>query len=457
MPLRLSWRSAGFLLLAGDLITASLLYQIVHFLRLGVYVNLAAVPFLIVFSTLVLMLFLFDTYRVETPVTRSRLPLTAAFASLLAIITSSSLVYFYGPLNFESTFGRGIMPVVLVLFSVWAYWSRYALSLWSESRQKVGKWIYIGHDDRLDYLMSDFAIDRNDMIILDEPSDGGYEGDHVSGKGINERLCHLTQQDVKMIRGVIIATEHVFNDKAISVLMKLRSMGANLYDFTAFYEQNLSKVPVLHLKHGWFINSSGFYLLQNAFGIKFKRLMDVVMSIVLLVLLSPVLFLVSLVVRLDSKGPSIYSQKRTGLNGSDFMVHKFRTMREDAEKDGAVWAQENDKRITRVGQILRKSRLDELPQLWNVLIGEMSFIGPRPERPEFIVDLEKNIPFYELRHLVKPGISGWAQVMYPYGASVEDARHKLEYDLFYIKNYSLLLDFAIIMKTLRLMIWHKGR
>ena len=454
-PLSLSWHSVGFILLIGDLIAASLLYEIVHFTRLGTLVNLAAIPFLIVFSTLVLMLFLFDAYRVETPVTRSRLPLTAAFASLLAIITSTSLVYFYGPLHFESIFGRGVMPVVLVLFSVWAYWSRYKLSVWSESKQGEGSWLFVGSEEKLEVFLADFDIEHEKLTVLTE--DESSQKRENTDDNLSARLIAETTAGHRNITDVVIATDQNFDETAISELMKLRGSGANIYDLTAFYEQHLSKVPVIHLKHGWFLNSSGFYIFKNAFGIKLKRIIDILITLVLLALLSPLFLIIPLLIKLDSRGPIIYSQERTGLNGRSFMLHKFRSMYPDAEKHGAQWATKDDTRVTRVGKFIRKSRIDELPQLWNVLRADMSFIGPRPERPEFIVELEKQIPFYELRHLVMPGITGWAQVMYPYGASVEDAREKLEYDLFYIKNYSLMLDFAILMKTLRIVVRHRGR
>ena len=208
---------------------------------------------------------------------------------------------------------------------------------------------------------------------------------------------------------------------------------------------------------GWFINCSGFYLFQDTFRIKLKRLLDILISLLRLIVLSPLLLIVSILIKLDSHGPVIYSQKRVGQHGCTFLIHKFRSMREDAEKDGPKWAEKGDSRITRIGRFIRKSRIDELPQLWNVLRSEMSLIGPRPGRHEFIDQLEQEIPYYELRHLVKSGITRWAQVMSPYGASVEDACDKLEYDLFYIKNYSLLLDFFILMKALPLILWHRGR
>jgi lipopolysaccharide/colanic/teichoic acid biosynthesis glycosyltransferase len=170
------------------------------------------------------------------------------------------------------------------------------------------------------------------------------------------------------------------------------------------------------------------------------------------------MLLIAIAIKLDTPGPAIFSQERVGLRGRRFMVHKFRSMRMDAERHtGPMWAKENDDRVTRIGAFLRKCRLDELPQLWNVLRGEMSFIGPRPERPYFVDLLNTRIPFFDLRHYVKPGITGWAQVMYPYGASVEDSHRKLEYDLYYAKNLSLSLDFLILLKTVGVVIKGEGR
>ena len=177
----------------------------------------------------------------------------------------------------------------------------------------------------------------------------------------------------------------------------------------------------------------------------------------MLLVLSPLILLTAILIKLDSRGPVIFSQERVGQNGKPFQVHKFRSMVADAEKrSGPVWATENDNRVTRVGRIIRKLRVDELPQLWNVLKGEMSFVGPRPERAYFIEQLEKEIPYYSERHSVKPGLTGWAQVSYPYGASVEDAIEKLNYDLFYTKNMSFLLDMLIVFRTVKIVLFGKG-
>jgi exopolysaccharide biosynthesis polyprenyl glycosylphosphotransferase len=182
------------------------------------------------------------------------------------------------------------------------------------------------------------------------------------------------------------------------------------------------------------------------------------MSLAGLAVFAPFMPIVALAIKMESPGDVLFRQVRTGMGDRDFVIFKFRTMRHDAEKQsGAVWAQENDPRVTRLGNFLRRTRIDEIPQLFNVLMGDMSIVGPRPERPEFISTLKEKVPYYSERHFVKPGITGWAQVCYPYGASVEDALEKLRYDLYYIKNYSLLFDFIIIFKTVGVVINKMGR
>ena len=257
--------------------------------------------------------------------------------------------------------------------------------------------------------------------------------------------------------GVILATERAPGNAILSELMRARLRGLRIYDLTDFYERFLFKLPVGDLRDSWLILAHGFDLLHHTVQLRAKRVIDVVLSLALMLMLSPLMLISAIAIKLDSKGPVFYWQMRIGLNGVTFKLYKFRTMVEDAEKSGARWAKKNDPRITRVGRLLRATRIDELPQLWNVLLGEMSFIGPRPERPDFNSELEAAIPYYDLRNLVKPGITGWAQVLYPYGSSVEDAREKLQYDLYYIKNYSVMLDLVILIRTLRVVLVGLGR
>jgi exopolysaccharide biosynthesis polyprenyl glycosylphosphotransferase len=211
------------------------------------------------------------------------------------------------------------------------------------------------------------------------------------------------------------------------------------------------------MSKSWFATSADFGLLHQEIPLRIKRTIDVLGALIGILLLGWLMLLILILVKLQDGGSAIYKQKRVGVNDRSFSLYKFRTMVIDAEKDGAQWTVKGDSRITRLGKYLRAARLDELPQLFNVLRGDMSLIGPRPERPSFVAQLEEKIPFYSYRHAVKPGITGWAQVMYPYGASEEDAERKLEYDLYYIRHFTLMLDMFIVLRTLRVVFFGKGR
>jgi len=239
-------------------------------------------------------------------------------------------------------------------------------------------------------------------------------------------------------------------------LLEMKLQRSVTFDHLAsVYEEYTGKIAIENLRPSWLIFSEGFR--STRFGRAVKRGLDLVCGAVGLALLAPVMALVALAVRLTSPGPVLYHQARVGRNGRVFLVHKFRSMRTDAEaKTGAVWAQSNDTRVTSVGRFLRRARLDELPQLWNVLKGDMSMVGPRPERPEFVSRLTEQIPFYGLRHGVRPGVTGWAQVRYTYGASVEDALQKLQYDLFYIKHVTVAFDLFILFSTIKTVLLRRG-
>ena len=239
-------------------------------------------------------------------------------------------------------------------------------------------------------------------------------------------------------------------------LLDCRLRGIQVEDWPTFYEKATGKILVTSLRPSWLIFSDGFVKTRRTEVV--KGFLDMSLAFLGLVLALPVMTAVAIAIKLDSRGPVLFRQPRLGQNGSVFILNKFRSMRQDAEKDtGPVWARDRDPRITRIGAFLRQTRLDELPQLFNVLVGHMSFIGPRPERPEFVYELQKVIPFYMERLSVKPGITGWAQVKYRYGASVDDALQKLQYDLYYIKNLSLFLDLLILLNTVQVVLFARGR
>ena len=254
---------------------------------------------------------------------------------------------------------------------------------------------------------------------------------------------------------VVLALEERRNALPLKDLLRIKTTGVHVNDFSTFMERETGRVDLDTVNPSWLIFSDGFSS-GRAISSAMKRLFDIFASLLLLVATAPMIVLFALLVKLDSRGPAFFRQTRVGLYGQNFNLIKLRSMRVDAEANGAQFAQHNDPRVTRVGRLIRKLRIDELPQAWTVLKGEMSFVGPRPERPEFVSDLEDKLPYYAERHMVKPGITGWAQINYPYGASIEDSRHKLEYDLYYAKNYTPFLDLLILLQTLRVVLWNEG-
>ena len=289
----------------------------------------------------------------------------------------------------------------------------------------------------------------------------GYIGMSETHPEVEEAIARTAIHDLTRyvenlgVSEVVLALEERRNALPLKDLLRIKTAGVHVNEFSSFLERETGRVDLDTLNPSWLIFSDGFSSGRAVSSVA-KRVFDVVASALLLAFTAPLIVLFAILVKLDSKGPAFFRQSRVGLYGQPFNVIKLRSMRTDAEADGATWAKKNDPRVTRIGRFIRKVRIDELPQAWTVLKGQMSFVGPRPERPEFVADLEDQISYYAERHMVKPGITGWAQINYPYGASIADSRNKLEYDLYYAKNYTPFLDLLIILQTLRVVLWHEG-
>jgi sugar transferase (PEP-CTERM system associated) len=258
----------------------------------------------------------------------------------------------------------------------------------------------------------------------------------------------------KRVNRIIVGLSDRRGKLPIEELLEAKLQGVRIEEPETTYERLTGKIMLDELKPSWLIFSDGFRARKLTRAM--KRGIDLVLSVVGLMLAAPLMILTGLAVRLDSPGPILYAQERVGERGRGFILYKFRSMRTDAERGTPIWARDQDDRVTRVGRIIRLTRLDEMPQLWNVLRGDMSFVGPRPERPFFVEQLAEAIPFYRQRHAVKPGVTGWAQVKYRYGASIEDAREKLRYDLYYIKHMSIIFDLTIVFDTIKVVLARKG-
>ena len=429
--------AVGLLLL--DIAGLVLFFDLAFWLRLDEFPWFTP-GMLIPLAALLLCLYVLDTFVPNRLVAGMRPPARAIVAVAIAGLLTGAAAYAGGFWSVDPTFGRGIFPVALLAQAAWSAGWRFYIGGWVREQAERIRWLVIGTGEQAQGLREDFekSSTQGELVVVDEAE---FE----------------KRADDALWSGVVVALTEPASEPLVHQLMGLRFRGVRVYGIADFYEQMWFKVPVLHTKHGWLVFAHGFDLLHNPLGLRIKRLTDILLALKLLVLTLPVMAVVAVLVRLESRGPAIFRQARTGLGGREFEILKFRSMTHDAERDGPQWATSADPRVTRLGRILRQLRIDELPQLVNVLKGEMSFIGPRPERPVFNATLEREIPLYNLRHLVRPGITGWAQVMYPYGASVADAREKLQYDLYYIKNYSVLLDIGIVFKTLRVVLLGKGR
>ncbi|MCS5709148.1 TIGR03013 family PEP-CTERM/XrtA system glycosyltransferase [Candidatus Berkiella cookevillensis] len=282
-------------------------------------------------------------------------------------------------------------------------------------------------------------------------------------KGVGSNLLLATESNLleiaKRVKAdeIVVAVDNKKESFPTNALLRCKLFGIEVNDIVTFYEREAGIIKIDWISPSWFIFADGFQ--RGKWRKRLKRYSDVVCSAGLLFLFWPIMLLVSFAIYVEDrgKGPLLYKQKRVGENGKIFELLKFRSMKVDAEKNGIPqWAQQNDNRITRVGHVIRRLRFDEFPQIINVFRGEMSFVGPRPERPEFVENLQKTIPYYQERHAVKPGITGWAQVCYPYGATEQDAFEKLQYDLYYVKNNSLFLDFVILLQTAEVVLLRRG-
>lgn len=391
---------------------------------------------------------------------KSRVPLALCCQTL---VTTISMATFYlvnissGVMDSESrvmVLGFGVFAGLKILEFLFFKFSRAFLG--------VGKRVLVVGDGLMAELMEEFiASSKGRYVLLGRvpcPSTRDNACDETEDEEMAEcrtgRVLRLAQNF--MADQVVVSLAERRGFFPVEELLNCKLAGIQVVDAPTFYESATHKLLIENITPSWFIFSHGFKV--TWFLRLCKRVLDITASSLGLLFFLPVIPFVILAIKLDSPGPILFRQVRVGEGDKPFTLMKFRSMRRDAEsKTGAVWSQENDPRITRVGNFLRRSRLDEIPQLLNILKGDMSLVGPRPERPEFVSELKKRIPYYSERHYVKPGLTGWAQVCYPYGSSVEDAIEKLRYDLYYIKNISILLDFYIVLKTFGVVLLGKGR
>ncbi len=363
-----------------------------------------------------------------------------------------ALIYYLFPLLSISTrfFWPGLLGVGAAVF-VW----RFCYFRIIERRMFVQPIVLVGAGSYAGEIVDAIENKKDSGFKVEAMVAGENNSAGAAGRiPVFPDMKNLEELCAKRKIGKIVVALDERRGISLHELIRYKFLGIEILDGARFYESLTGRVPVKRINPSWFVFSDGFHV--GRWKKMLKRAFDVSASSVMLVVCLPVFAASALIIKLDSRGPVFYRQVRVGENGKVFEIIKFRSMREDAEEDGPAWAAADDRRVTRSGRFMRKSRIDELPQLLNVLKGDMSFVGPRPERPVFVERLMEDIPFYGNRHHVKPGITGWAQINYPYGASVEDALRKLEYDLYYIKNLSIGIDLLTIFGTVKVVLLQKG-
>lgn len=404
------------------------------------------------FAIWLVIFYAFDLYDLQAGKNKMELFNNYLKAVLLNIILG--VLYFYLQTPQTEIRPKTILIILTLIFSfLFFVWRKLLIKIFN-SEKLFQNLLFIGYEPLIKDLLpkqgSSAKFGFNYMGI-------------VSDKIINDPdIIALKQYDFIQLNEIIkkekinlLVINEPENEKITNLLFQVLPFRINFISLTSFYEQNTHRIPLKIISQGWFLNN--FTEGNKSLFETTKRIVDIIFSVVFGIISFLLIPFIILMIAVDSKGKIIFQQKRVGKDGRIFLAIKFRTMYQNAENNGPTWAQENDPRVTRIGKFLRKIRLDEIPQLWNVLKGEMSFVGPRPERPEFIEQLIEKIPFYKERLLVKPGLTGWAQINFPYASSVEDSVKKLQYDLYYIKHRSLLLDLSIILKTINIIIKGGGR
>jgi sugar transferase (PEP-CTERM system associated) len=374
----------------------------------------------------------------------------------ITMVAGLSMVFFYIAPQWQM--GRGMLAIqiamVWIILNAWRL--LYGILIQSATSRTGAIVLGAGEAGKAVYqlLQAPFSPYEVKGFLDDDPA---LLGKPAGSPAVLGRLDQL--QEVARQIGAEAAILAVPRNRPVWLTRKIleaRMVGMEIIETASVYERLIGRIPVQYIEDQWLLYASGFNILVRDYIQKIKRLADFMAATTLLFVSAPLMAVTALAIRLDSPGPVFYHQERVGKGGRTYTVYKFRSMCIDAEQDRAEWAQKRDPRVTRVGRWMRLFRIDELPQIWNVFTGEMSLVGPRPERPEFVKELESQTPYYNVRHTVRPGITGWAQVKYPYSASLEDSLRKLEYDLYYIKNMSLLLDIRILLKTVGVVLSAQG-
>lgn len=408
--------------------------------------------------SIITVLYLSNSYHVVRGDSSARLALRAFIAVGLAGVVIAAVAYIAEPARSVTFFWQGNLSLSLFIFAAWSSLARYLLSMAYQRWSTTRCWLVIvdhEHSAELERIRAASDGIRIETIDLEDLAKPATRLNQVKGKIViqtGERIWYQNE-----VEGLVVDSTRRLHAELIRDLIMARLAGVHVLNYAEFFEEHFSLIPILDAQGLWPIFSEGFALQPGRVNWRIKRALDFTFATLVFMAVSPIVVLLMVLVWMTSPGPALFVQERIGLAGKKFKLFKLRTMIVHAPDADQRWTAKQDERITPIGRVLRRYRLDEFPQLINVIRGEMSLVGPRPEQPDIVSELEAEIPFYDVRHIVKPGISGWAQVNYPYGSSVSDARRKLEYDLYYMKHYSLFLDLYVVVRTLRVVVSSGGR
>ncbi len=411
-----------------------------------------------VVMSVITVLYLSNSYHVVRGDSSARLALRAFIAVGLAGVVIAAVAYIAEPARSVTFFWQGNLSLSLFIFAAWSSLVRYLLSMAYQRWSTTRCWLVIvdhEHSAELERIRAASDGIRIETIDLEDLAKPATRLNQVKGKIVIQTGERIWYQDEA--EGLVVDSTGRLHAELIRDLIMARLAGVHVLNYAEFFEEQFSLIPILDAQGLWPIFSEGFALQPGRVNWRIKRALDFTFATLVFIAVSPIVVLLMALVWITSPGPALFVQERIGLAGKKFKLFKLRTMIVHAPDAGQRWTAKQDERITPIGRVLRRYRLDEFPQLINVIRGEMSLVGPRPEQPDIVSELEAEIPFYDVRHIVKPGISGWAQVNYPYGSSVSDARRKLEYDLYYMKHYSLFLDLYVVVRTLRVVVSSGGR
>ena len=399
----------------------------------------------------ILCSFFIELYDQQKNRGKKEILLRCLIAGVLSLLVLSSIYYIIP----ETKLWRGNLALSLLVFTTAQFFWHTTHTIFLGLPAFAKRVLILGIGQKAEHIGSMIGATNHNYVLagyIDCPSEAlAVPAYQIVGDG--ESIFEIAQK--QRAQKIVISLSEKRGVLPLRDIMNCKLSGIDVLDAPSFYEEVMGKLFIEDTRPSWFIFSDGFRI--TALKKVYKRFFDIMCSLIGLTIASPLMLIAGILIKVNSSGPVFFRQVRVGEREKDFVLYKFRTMRQDAEQGtGAVWAKENDTRVTGVGNILRKTRFDEIPQLFNVLKGDMSLIGPRPERPEFVDKLKEIIPYYSERHVVKPGITGWAQVKYQYGASVEDAVEKLRYDLYYIKNLSFFLDMLIVLETVKVVLFGRG-